>query len=60
MDEGPLQLVSDSQRENEASENKAWGPVPGMYETCDGKPLVYKKYFSVLKCLYYIIEKQKL
>ena len=23
MDEGPLQLVSDSQRENEASENKA-------------------------------------
>ena len=45
MDEGPLQLVSDSQRENEASENKAWGPVPGMYETCDGKPSNQKEFF---------------
>ena len=28
--EGPLQLVSVSQSENDASENKDWGPVPGM------------------------------
>ena len=58
MDEGPLQLVSDSQSENEASENKAWGPVPGMYDTCEGKPIDYKKYFSMSKYLYLVtIEK---
>ena len=28
--EGPLQFVSVSQSEKEASENRDWGPVPGM------------------------------
>ena len=36
--EGPLQLVSVSHKEKDASENNDWGPVPGMYEICDGKP----------------------
>ena len=44
MVDGPLQLVSVSHRENEASEKRAWGPVPGTYAIWEGKPNRKKLY----------------
>ena len=46
--EGPLQLVSVSHKEKDASENKAWGPVPGTYEICDGNPKRKDRYTKSL------------